>query len=110
MPPERMEEAIRALGREPRQRTTLYGAPPAERTRLSYGAPPHGGVAPGVDRIIMMMAGEEAIRDVIAFPKNANAVDLMTDAPSPVDPAQLTELHVQVIAEPEKGTSEQGES
>ncbi|UCD75464.1 MAG: aspartate--tRNA ligase [Phycisphaerales bacterium] len=65
---------------------------------LRYGAPPHGGIAFGLDRLIMLLAGTENIREVIAFPKTLNGVDLMTEAPGPVDAAQLEELHVQVTA------------
>ncbi len=61
---------------------------------FDYGAPPHGGVAAGVDRILMLMAGEETIREVMPFPKNQNAVDLLFDAPSPVSEEQLAELHL----------------
>ncbi len=61
---------------------------------LEYGTPPHGGIALGLDRIVAILAGESSIREVIAFPKTANAVDLMAGAPSPVEPKQLRELHL----------------
>jgi aspartyl-tRNA synthetase len=61
---------------------------------LEYGTPPHGGIALGLDRIVAILAGENSIREVIAFPKTAAAVDLMADAPSTVDPRQLRELHL----------------
>jgi aspartyl-tRNA synthetase len=61
---------------------------------LEYGTPPHGGIALGLDRIVAILAGESSIREVIAFPKTAAAVDLMADAPSTVDTRQLRELHL----------------
>jgi len=60
------------------------------------GAPPHGGIAPGIDRFVMILAGEGNIREVIAFPKTQSAVDLMLDSPSPVSPEQLQELHLKL--------------
>ncbi|MBA7624313.1 Aspartate--tRNA ligase [subsurface metagenome] len=66
---------------------------------FDYGAPPHGGIAPGVDRIVMLLAGEETIREVIAFPKSQTAADLTFDAPSPVTEEQLAELHLRLREE-----------
>ena len=63
---------------------------------LSYGAPPHGGIAPGIDRIIMLLAGEKNIREVTMFPMNQNAEDLMMRAPSEVSPEQLKELNLSI--------------
>ena len=63
-----------------------------------YGAPPHAGVAPGIDRIVMLLAGTSAIRDIIAFPFNQQAQDLMMNAPAPVLDKQLKELHIRVVA------------
>ena len=64
-------------------------------TAFKYGAPPHGGVAPGIDRIVMLLADEKNIREVIAFPMNQQAQDLLMNAPTAVDEKQLRELNIQ---------------
>jgi aspartyl-tRNA synthetase len=64
---------------------------------FKYGAPPHGGSAPGIDRIVMLLAGESNLREVIAFPMNQQAQDLMMGAPSAVPPERLRELHLRVV-------------
>ena len=64
---------------------------------LEYGAPPHGGIAPGIDRIAMILLGRESIRDVIAFPKTQSQIDPLFEAPSAVEAAQLDELGIRIV-------------
>ncbi len=97
--PEIMIEAFRMvrLGEE-----DVKAKFPAMYNAFCYGAPPHAGIAPGVDRMVMLLAGEDCIREVIAFPMNKNAQDVMMGAPGYVENKQLEELHIAVVKEEEK--------
>ncbi len=89
--PEIMIEAFKLVGLGEEDVKAKF---PAMYNAFCYGAPPHAGIAPGVDRMIMLIAGEESIREIIPFPMNKNAEDLMMGAPSPVEPSQLSEVHI----------------
>ena len=69
-----------------------------------YGAPPHGGIALGFDRLCAILSGTPSIRDVVAFPKTAKAADLMTDSPAPAEPKQLRDLHLQLRIPQKEGS------
>ena len=75
---------------------------PAMYNAFTYGAPPHAGIAPGVDRMVMLLAGEDSIREIIPFPMNKNAQDVMMGAPSTVEQKQLDELHIAIVGDVEK--------
>lgn len=94
---------FRALGITEEQATEQFGH---ILSAFSYGAPPHGGLALGLDRLVMMICGAESIREVIAFPKNNRGADLMSDSPATVDFKQLRDIHIQVKL-PEKLLKEQ---
>jgi aspartyl-tRNA synthetase len=87
------QKVFRALGIDEAQARSKFGF---LLDALQYGAPPHGGIAFGLDRIVAMIAGAESIRDVIAFPKTQRATCLLTQAPNEVDEKQLRELHIRV--------------
>ena len=91
--PEIMVEAFQLVGLGEEDVKAKF---PAMYNAFTYGAPPHAGIAPGVDRMVMLLAGEESIREIIPFPMNKNAQDLMMDAPGVVTEAQLEELHIKV--------------
>jgi len=96
--PEIMIEAFKLVGLEEADVKAKF---PAMYNAFTYGAPPHAGIAPGVDRMVMLLSAEDTIREIIPFPMNKNAQDLMMGAPSTVTDAQLEELHIKVTAEEE---------
>jgi aspartyl-tRNA synthetase len=85
---------FQTLGITPQQAQAQFGH---MLEAFEYGAPPHGGIAPGIDRIVAILAGEPNIKEVIAFPKTQTAMDLMTQAPSEISPRQLAELHIRLV-------------
>jgi len=87
-------EIFRALGMTDAEAKERFGF---FLEALTYGTPPHGGIALGLDRIVMILAGAPSLREVIAFPKTAKAIDLMVDAPTPVSDTQLRELHIRPV-------------
>ncbi len=95
--PDVQRQIFSLLGISPEQANERFGF---FLEALKYGAPPHGGIALGLDRIVMMMVGGESLRDVIAFPKTQRGACPLTDAPSPAEEGQLTELNIRVIAPP----------
>ena len=94
--PEIQSKMFEVLGFTPEQAQEQFGF---LLTAFKYGVPPHAGLAYGLDRLVMLMAKQDSIRDVIAFPKVKDASDLMTEAPTKVDPKQLEELGLEVVAE-----------
>ena len=91
--PEIMEKAFAIAGYPREELEKRFGG---MLRALHYGAPPHGGIAPGIDRIVMLLCGEDNLRQVVMFPMNQQAEDLLMGAPSEVTPKQLKELHIKL--------------
>jgi aspartyl-tRNA synthetase len=97
--PEIMEKAFAIAGYSKDDLEQRFGG---MLRALQYGAPPHGGIAPGIDRIVMLLCGEENLRQVVMFPMNQQAEDLLMGAPSEVSDKQLKELHIRRAPPPKK--------
>jgi aspartyl-tRNA synthetase len=95
--PEIMEKAFAIAGYPKEELEARFGG---MLRALQYGAPPHGGIAPGIDRMVMLLCGEENLRQVVMFPMNQQAEDLLMGAPSEVSPKQLKDLHIRVVLPP----------
>jgi aspartyl-tRNA synthetase len=95
--PDIMEKAFAIAGYSREELEQRFGG---MLRALQYGAPPHGGIAPGIDRIVMLLCGEENLRQVVMFPMNQQAEDLLMGAPSEVSPKQLKELNIRVVLPP----------
>src|SRR3954452_4434792 len=98
--PEVQQQVFNALGISEAEADARFGF---LLQALKYGAPPHGGIALGIDRIVAIVSGRESIRDVIAFPKTASGADPLTGAPAPVDTRQLAEVGVRLAVAPPQG-------
>ena len=97
--PEIMVEAFKLVGLGEEDVKKKF---PAMYNAFCYGAPPHAGIAPGVDRMVMLIAGEESIREIIPFPMNKNAQDLMMGSPSEVEQKQLDDVHIAIVRNEEE--------